>query len=118
MAQNNNYDNAGSLFINDRKTTDKHPDYKGNIMVDGKKYWVSGWLKTRDKRDRTGKVSFISLSVEKADDTEVRSAVGFPTLNGSSPAAPAPARPAARPAPAPVSAPATEEDNADNDLPF
>ena len=34
-----------SLFKNDRKTTDKHPDYTGSILIDGKEYWISGWKK-------------------------------------------------------------------------
>lgn len=34
-----------SLFKNDRKTTDSHPDYTGSILIDGKEYWISGWKK-------------------------------------------------------------------------
>ena len=53
------YDNTnrGSLFTNDRKTSDKHPDLKGSINVEGKEYWVSGWFKT----GKSG--GFTSLSV-------------------------------------------------------
>ena len=32
--------NSGVLFSNDKKETDKHPHYKGNITVDGKDYWL------------------------------------------------------------------------------
>jgi hypothetical protein len=36
----------GSLFKNDKKTTDKHPNLKGRLMLpDGSVYWVSGWTK-------------------------------------------------------------------------
>ena len=40
-----NYDNnnQGAIWKNDRKTTDKHPDYTGEITVDGKDYWFSAW---------------------------------------------------------------------------
>jgi len=38
-------DNSGSLFVNDRKESDNHPDYNGSIMVDGKVYWLSAWKK-------------------------------------------------------------------------
>lgn len=51
-------DNSGSLFKNDRKEQDNHPDYAGTIMVDGVEYWLNGWLKSGAK----GK--FFSLSVK------------------------------------------------------
>jgi len=38
-------DNSGVLFKNDKKETEKHPHYKGNITVDGKDYWLSAWVK-------------------------------------------------------------------------
>jgi hypothetical protein len=37
---------GGSLFKNDKKTTDKHPSLKGKMMLpDGTVHWVSGWTK-------------------------------------------------------------------------
>jgi hypothetical protein len=50
--------NRGSLFKNDKKTEEKHPDMSGSINIDGIEYWISGWKK-RSKAD----VGFISLSV-------------------------------------------------------
>lgn len=38
-------DNSGSIFVNDRKETDRHPDRTGKAMIGGVMYWVSGWLK-------------------------------------------------------------------------
>jgi hypothetical protein len=38
--------NRGALFRNDDKTEEKHPDYRGNINVDGTEFWLSAWLKT------------------------------------------------------------------------
>lgn len=56
------YDNTnrGSLYRNENKQEDKHPDYSGSINVSGKDYWLSGWLK-ESKKD--GK-KFFSLSVK------------------------------------------------------
>lgn len=54
------YDNTnrGVLFKNDRKDSDKHPDYKGNINVNGVEFWLSAWIKEGQK----GK--FMSLSIQ------------------------------------------------------
>lgn len=35
---------SGSLFRNDKKESDKHPDYKGDALIDGKEFWVSAWI--------------------------------------------------------------------------
>lgn len=38
-------DNSGSLFKNDRKESDRHPDYQGTATIDGKQFYMSAWLK-------------------------------------------------------------------------
>jgi uncharacterized protein (DUF736 family) len=38
-------DNSGSLFKNDKKEKENHPDYKGSCMVGGVGMWMSAWLK-------------------------------------------------------------------------
>ena len=56
--------NRGSLFKNDKKTEEKHPDMSGSINIDGIEYWISGWKK-KSKAD----VGFISLSVRPNEQT-------------------------------------------------
>jgi uncharacterized protein (DUF736 family) len=51
--------NTGALFKNDKKTSEKAPDYKGTINVDGVDYWLSSWLKTSKQGDK-----YMSLSVQ------------------------------------------------------
>ena len=54
--------NSGTLFKNDRKESEKHPDYTGKINVDGTDYWLSAWIKT----GKSGK--FMSLAVKPKDE--------------------------------------------------
>jgi hypothetical protein len=39
-------DNSGSLFKNDRKETDSHPDYKGSALIGGVEHWLDAWINT------------------------------------------------------------------------
>lgn len=57
MAYDN--ENKGVLFRAQEKKTDKHPDYDGNITIDGVEYWISGWARTSAKGTK-----FLSLSVK------------------------------------------------------
>jgi hypothetical protein len=49
------------LGRNTNKQSDKHPDYSGTINIDGKDYWLSGWL----KEGKNGK--FFSLAVKEKE---------------------------------------------------
>jgi len=56
------YDNTnrGVLFRQKEKKQDTHPDYEGNLNVEGVDFWIKGWIK--EKKDGSGK--FLSLSVK------------------------------------------------------
>ena len=34
-----------SLFKNNRKEKETHPDYAGSIMINGKEHYLNAWLK-------------------------------------------------------------------------
>ena len=61
-----------SLFINDKKTSDKQPDYQGNVMVNGKKMQIAGWK----KQSKSGN-TFLSIQISepKAPTTGAKPAV-------------------------------------------
>lgn len=52
-------DNSGSLFPNDKREKDTHPNLRGSIMVGGVMYWIDAW--TKHKADGT---KWLSLSVK------------------------------------------------------
>lgn len=55
-------DNSGSMFVNERKEQDSHPDRTGSAMIGGVEYWVNGWIKQSE-----GKPPFLSLSFKPKD---------------------------------------------------
>lgn len=38
-------DNSGTIFKNNRKEKDTHPDYNGTVMVGGVLYYINLWVK-------------------------------------------------------------------------
>lgn len=59
-------DNSGSIFANDRKESDRHPDFKGTAMIDGVVYWISGWEKVGQRG------TFTSLAFKRKDEQTTR----------------------------------------------
>lgn len=51
-------ENNGVLFKNEKKNSEKSPDYEGRINVNGKDYRLSAWI----KESKAGK-KYMSLSV-------------------------------------------------------
>lgn len=47
MAQYDNT-NTGILKVNDKGDNPNRPDRTGSINIDGKEYWLSGWIKKVD----------------------------------------------------------------------
>ena len=52
--------NTGSLFVNDKKTQENHPDRTGSFNIDGVEYWINGWI----KKGKDGKPPWLSISVK------------------------------------------------------
>ena len=64
------YDNElrGSLFKNDRKEKETHPDYTGTCQIQGVEYYMNAWV----KEAKSGK-KYFSFSF-KAKDAPVQTA--------------------------------------------
>ena len=73
-------ENGGAIFKNDRKQQDNHPDYKGDCEVGGKKFWVSGWIKTAGPNAKNPGSKFMSLAFT---EKETRPAEARPPMPGA-----------------------------------
>jgi hypothetical protein len=60
--------NTGVLFINDKGDNPKRPDRKGSLNVDGKDYWISGWVREKDGKP------YMSLKVERKEQQTTKPA--------------------------------------------
>ncbi|MBA3590370.1 hypothetical protein [Methylibium sp.] len=94
MSKYETKDGTGSLFKNENKASDKHPDYSGTAMIDGVEMFMDAWLKTAESGRKWMSFSFKPKQKQSA--------------------------PAARPAPQrePASRGATGWDDMPEDIPF
>lgn len=51
-------DNTGTLFRNDKREKDTHPQAKGSALIDGVEYWVSAWTKEGKDGERFQSLAF------------------------------------------------------------
>jgi hypothetical protein len=58
--------NLGALWKNDKETTDKHPNLKGQAEINGVEYWVSAWTSKEG-----GKKPLVSLSFTPKEEQAV-----------------------------------------------
>ena len=60
-----NKDNSGALFKEEEKKSEKHPDYKGNCLVNGKQMYISAWINTSQAGKRYMSLSFSAPSTDE-----------------------------------------------------
>jgi hypothetical protein len=49
MTQQYDNTNRGALFKNNDKRDERDPDYRGNININGKAFWLDAWLNESKK---------------------------------------------------------------------
>lgn len=70
-------DNTGSLFKNDRKETDSHPDYKGSALIGGVDHWLDAWINTAKDGSK-----YMSLKMKPKEARQGDGSQGAPTPRG------------------------------------
>lgn len=50
--------NRGAIWKNEDKESDTHPDFKGQLNVEGVEYWVSAWKRKPDANPKAPALSF------------------------------------------------------------
>lgn len=63
------YDNTnrGSIWKNDKKETDRHPDLTGSLNVEGVEYWVSAWKR---EPDASQKAPALRFSIKRKEEQQ------------------------------------------------
>jgi uncharacterized protein (DUF736 family) len=59
--------NSGVLFRNDKKQSDKHPDFTGTMDVEGREYWLSSWVNESKDGRKYFKMSLTPKDSQKPD---------------------------------------------------
>jgi hypothetical protein len=57
--------NRGSIWPNDRKESERHPDFTGSLNVEGREFWVSAWKRAPDANPKAPSLRF---SVKAKDE--------------------------------------------------
>lgn len=55
--------NTGYLFKAKERATDKHPEYTGTINIEGREYWLAGWVNEAKSGQK-----YFALKVKAKDD--------------------------------------------------
>lgn len=68
--------NSGSLFRNDKKLTEKQPDYNGTVKVEGKDYKLAAWIKESKSGQKYFSLSLQEANVVPSDNTSSTTSFG------------------------------------------
>lgn len=82
MSKYEQRDLSGSLFKNDDKQSDNHPDYKGDCLIDGQSMWVSAWIKTAQSGRKYMSLSFKPKQAPQEQPRQARQAPRKPQGTG------------------------------------
>ena len=81
------YDNTnkGSIWKNEKKTTDKHPDFTGSLNVNGVEFWVSAWKRKEGQSLKAPALSFAIKPKEEEAPAPRKSGGSFGEMDSDIP---------------------------------
>ena len=59
-----NKDNSCALFREEEKKSEKHPDYKGNCLINGQKMYIAAWINESQGGKKYMSLSFSAPSID------------------------------------------------------
>lgn len=59
--------NTGILTRNQNRETDKHPEYRGSVNVNGEEFWLSAWVREGKEGGKLEGQKYFSLSLTPKD---------------------------------------------------
>lgn len=106
-------DNSGSIFVNDRKEKETHPDMTGRAVIGGVRYWVNLWHRKGGDGTEYDHVTFKPVEEHGQEDQTRRQPPPRPAPPQRQPLRP-PQRPPQRQPPPPRQQPEIDP----NDIPW
>ena len=79
-----NKDNSGALFKEEKKS-EKHPDYKGNCMVNGEVMYIAAWINESQNGKKYMSLSFSAPSTDANYSKKDASATEAPSFSKPQP---------------------------------
>lgn len=67
-------DNRGAVWRNEKKSTDKHPDFTGKATIAGVDYYVSAWRRGPDDNPKSPALRFSVTAVEEVAKKTIQQA--------------------------------------------
>lgn len=63
-------ENTGTVFKNQKRTTENHPDRTGSANIGGVEYWVNGWVKQTKNGEQYLSLAFKRKEVQNKVEAE------------------------------------------------
>lgn len=59
--------NTGMMMRNASRETDRHPEFKGSLNVEGVDYWISAWVNTGKEGSKIEGKKYFSIKLTAKD---------------------------------------------------